>query len=525
MYLSNLSDRGTLRGQLGAVSEIFDYNDAINRPVINGKEVEGSHDGHYYGLANMNDIPPATEVDVTSYQDGERIAAISVNGDSTDINIPKIEGSGSGAIVTVEDALDKPLESLVVDVRPVQASGTPTPESPIPITGWTGAKIHNFGLPNGYKAVDYVTLTAPIIYDGITDFNRNDLCIITEFKVETVSNYGAIYSAYSAEANNATRLIQNKTSPNELLVNNNSRASSTSKVEKSGGYIPNGFNKFISYHSSFDINGNTSSSSVASGNNNTATSLNICSSSNSVSFRRFDIQSWRTEGGETIYTPLCSLIPCTNSQGVGGFWDAIGEKFYTTSDPTNITATGTPNRGTEHIADVTYPISWQTEAGTVYGGYIDYERKKLVVNRAEYNITSTRTFTQNGEDIIAMSVTSEYRVDVIPQCECFEGITRGSSSGLAVNQCRLNVAMNAINFKFSAPKTVDEWEAELANNPIQLILGLVNPIEYDLDEPVPTITTLLGINNIWADCGNIELTYQRDLNLMLNMLWDAVFNQ
>ena len=170
----------------------------------------------------------------------------------------------------------------------------------------------------------------------------------------------------------------------------------------------------------------------------------------------------------------------------------------------------------------TYPITW-SEAGEVFGGYVDYERKKLVVNRAEYDITSTRNLSQNGEDIIAMSIPSEYKVNVIPQCECFEGIERGLSSGLAVNQCRLNGAMNFINFRFSANKTVEEWKAELANNPIQLILGLVEPIEFDLDEPVPTITTLLGNNNIWSDTGEIEeCVYQRDLNIVINQFDERI---
>lgn len=163
-----------------------------------------------------------------------------------------------------------------------------------------------------------------------------------------------------------------------------------------------------------------------------------------------------------------------------------------------------------------YPITW-SEAGEVFGGYIDYERKKLVVNRAEYNIISTRNLTQNGADIIAMNVSSKYQKDVIPLCECFEGITKGYSSGLSVNQCRFNNSLSAINFRFSANKTVDEWKAELANNPIQLILGLVEPIEFDLDEPIPTITTLLGDNNIWSDTGEIlECVYQRDINIALN---------
>ncbi len=49
----------------------------------------------------------------------------------------------------------------------------------------------------------------------------------------------------------------------------------------------------------------------------------------------------------------------------------------------------------------------------------------------------------------------------------------------------------------------------------QVVYPLTTPITYQL---TPTeIRSLLGINNVWADCGAItELKYTRDLNLCIN---------
>lgn len=47
--------------------------------------------------------------------------------------------------------------------------------------------------------------------------------------------------------------------------------------------------------------------------------------------------------------------------------------------------------------------------------------------------------------------------------------------------------------------------AALTENPIEVVCKLVNPDVYDIS--IPEITTLLGTNNIWTDCGNVTITY------------------
>lgn len=63
--------------------------------------------------------------------------------------------------------------------------------------------------------------------------------------------------------------------------------------------------------------------------------------------------------------------------------------------------------------------------------------------------------------------------------------------------------------------TVEDWKAYLAEHPLQVLGQLVTPVTYQL---TPTeVRSLLGVNNVWADCGAVtELKYIRDLNLCIN---------
>ena len=55
-----------------------------------------------------------------------------------------VEDTATGNPVTFETDVAKPLVSLIANFLPVQASGTPSPENVLPITGWTGLKVEHF---------------------------------------------------------------------------------------------------------------------------------------------------------------------------------------------------------------------------------------------------------------------------------------------------------------------------------------------------------------------------------------------
>lgn len=109
----------------------------------------------------------------------------------------------------------------------------------------------------------------------------------------------------------------------------------------------------------------------------------------------------------------------------------------------------------------TYDISFPSEAGTVYGGTLDIRNGTLTVDRG--NIASYNGETLPGEWISDRDV---YAAGTSP--------TTGA----------------------------------------QVVYELAEPIVYSL---TPTeITTLLGINNIWADCGDVRVEYFVDTKAYIN---------
>lgn len=59
--------------------------------------------------------------------------------------IPVIAATATGNPLTFETDMVKPLKSLVIPFTPIQDDGTPTPDAPLPISGWTGCEIEHRG--------------------------------------------------------------------------------------------------------------------------------------------------------------------------------------------------------------------------------------------------------------------------------------------------------------------------------------------------------------------------------------------
>ena len=156
----------------------------------------------------------------------------------------------------------------------------------------------------------------------------------------------------------------------------------------------------------------------------------------------------------------------------------------------------------------TYPI---TLGQTVYGGYLDVTKGLFYPegNLLTYDGGSGATYTQNGSNVISIVNAERYRVSQTIICDQFLGIAPGASSGLTANQCRLTSNFAIINFKFSSDKTVDEWKAELAENPIHVYKKFAEP-QTPIQLTPTQIKTLYGQNNIWADSGDISVIYRAD---------------
>lgn len=148
-------------------------------------------------------------------------------------------------------------------------------------------------------------------------------------------------------------------------------------------------------------------------------------------------------------------------------------------------------------ADPILQISWQSEAGTVYGGTLDVANGVLTVNHAftskkwsEFTLINTGTGTTQkryytGNDKLGKretiicnlaSYAANYNTDTV--------LVSMSSGG------------NAVYVRL--PNDTD------ADTVVEVCYELITPIEYTLT--AQELTLLLGENNVWADTGDVSVT-------------------
>ena len=169
----------------------------------------------------------------------------------------------------------------------------------------------------------------------------------------------------------------------------------------------------------------------------------------------------------------------------------------------------------------TTAITWQDEAGTVYGGNLDVTTGVLT---ATYGIA-----TLNGsasENWVLWNSAGKKLFAVVPM---ISGDNYSYSGSVISNQFKYigmfsapPVRMIEGEFLFNSADTVNwnrnvsfyypsigedvtTWKTYLSNNPIQVCYPLATPLTYQLT--AEEITLLAGENNVWVNTGDTELTY------------------
>ena len=163
-----------------------------------------------------------------------------------------------------------------------------------------------------------------------------------------------------------------------------------------------------------------------------------------------------------------------------------------------------------------YSVSWQSEAGTVYGGYVDLVSGILSVNRKlieldgnggswywncySLQIDDTNTADSNaGYNVVACSHTKTRGYGSEPAYSSVDNIVSFSQG----HQVRYRD-----NNNFTDLTSAQTYLQNQYNNgtPVQLVVKLVNPMTYQLT-PLQ-IKSLLGQNNIWSNTnGNTTVSY------------------
>lgn len=180
-----------------------------------------------------------------------------------------------------------------------------------------------------------------------------------------------------------------------------------------------------------------------------------------------------------------------------------------------------PSTDTDYhvYSGTTYSVTFPSSAGTVYGGTLDVTTGKLTVDMALVTFNGTEDFTNvaaSGEHRFTRLVTpaaSSNESTTISKGKVSHGTLVSSWVG-EFGKFRINsgsyLGILDKNDRFADDTALKSWLAsEYANGtPLQIAYPLATPVEYTL---TPTEVKTLLENNIWADTGNVSLTYRVDL--------------
>ena len=193
-----------------------------------------------------------------------------------------------------------------------------------------------------------------------------------------------------------------------------------------------------------------------------------------------------------------------------------------TTEPTNVQLEiGASATAYEPYTAQTYPITWQTEAGTVYGGTLDVVSGVLTVTHVFVSLFGIqyywqRSGTYNGSFYIsAANFANEYNVPLIKTFApfvCSHAKTAEKTADYQFGGCYMDSSLSL--WLLPADSTVDDFRNYLnaqvtAGTPVQVCCELETPQTYQL---TPTeVRTILGENLVYSDADDVTVNYYVDM--------------
>lgn len=186
-------------------------------------------------------------------------------------------------------------------------------------------------------------------------------------------------------------------------------------------------------------------------------------------------------------------------------------QYNNTSAPSNMQIEISPKTDYEPYTGQTYPVSWQSEAGTVYGGYIDVVSGTLVATMAKIEDMSTLRLIKElvlDKGLYDIAVPNKaYGGNFI--CSCYESANVPNDQLLDKQAGYRSEAYNKeyVVIRDDEGGGASHFQEMLSGQ--SLVYELETPQTYQL---TPTeVMMLLGENRIWADCGDVNMTYKADI--------------
>lgn len=346
-------------------------------------------------------------------------------------------------IATTEDALASIAKKLVVDIEPIQSgSGDPSPTNIRPITGWTGANVVRTG-KNLLALPD-----ADFTLDGLRYY--------------TVNGRLHIDGTTTAE-----------TSSKNLTFESN--LSFTLKAGTYYFYLTDYEHAVYLYH--------------------------------------------RVDG---VITNLATNAGSFTLQHDDTVW--VGFYMYRFSFEDYVVplmlVSGSSVPPYEPYSGTTYTITFPDAAGTVYGGTLTHEggewKLRVTHGGIGFDGSSDESWSISGDTnnnqyiifvedcLVTPSPNNYYGLlsNILPEITGADGYDNNNIYGVSLwngpnSQIRISIPVNIVN------RNVNDFKTWLSNNPVFVYYPLATPVEYNLTES-QALALLNGINNVWADTGNIN---------------------
>lgn len=165
------------------------------------------------------------------------------------------------------------------------------------------------------------------------------------------------------------------------------------------------------------------------------------------------------------------------------------------------------------------PTTHTTSLGrTVYGGEVDLVSGVLNVTHGIEVLNGTGNYgayavAENGSFYFIPSFYDGSN-KIVPQSQISDYLPKGNSPQMT-SRGIYTTAMGYFYINlFGTVSTLAECKSYLANNPLTVCYELATPTTYTLTPQ--TINTLSGVNNVWADSGDVTIEYYADTKLYID---------
>lgn len=162
------------------------------------------------------------------------------------------------------------------------------------------------------------------------------------------------------------------------------------------------------------------------------------------------------------------------------------------------------------------PVSWQSETGILYGGYVDLTNwiivatMKMMTFNGNQNWNDAGIYTGHRFNARAGMSDGDYgsgHEDVVA-CNYLKPAPNGTSAQVNIYGNNIITGSNwgfGVYANVTVANTVSEWIEYLTEHPLQVVYKLATPLIYQLAPQ--QIKSIIGRNNIWSDAGNVEVKF------------------